>query len=672
MSLSETAGRFFDPREIGKITKDEVSALSPAAELLRRADEAWLQWGELNEAVENMPADRVDEETREKINVLLLTLHEHLKKLNFDNIDPGALNELRAIHDHSQAIADEVEDKDRPDYFSATDLAVSTQKGGVMGWGKRVIVEGGEQERRAARLTVAKTVEKVITEKKLTAATNQLLVIECAVTLGSAKLVGPLQQLAAKNCAKVWQRYIADPAPERLAKLKQAHESLQQSLDVEGLVRRAEENADGLEAALTKRATLQGIAANDLLATQSARQAEPAMQAARAAVEVAAKTVQETVQAALNTLAEKLATLKQTTQQSGSDVDLDGNAFAAVSAIFDNGNLARQPWVQNCDNALEALAKAMQVLSKMLNVRMELPPHEAAAPLPAHEIVDAELADYDNEINPEVARELGLVKKELRAFPEATQLIREIVEKKCDPNTKDGQEHLCAMWPEDCPPPFVPPEGKWWHKFYPETPYPVAFSQDERKKGNFWYVEQLYAGTIVANLEGEKQPFVPEYGEQTVFVPSRPDEDWDATTGKQKKLQTEDYNDKLLNLLLAVAKKEPHIGAVNISRETIDNLLWLGDPGERIPSAMQAKVLKTLTGDNWKNWEIRNANQREIEGKHNLWTHMDGYFLGGGGGRYGLLGGYRKYGGASRVAYYWRDRAAGNCAVRLVLSRKRG
>ena len=212
------------------------------------------------------------------------------------------------------------------------------------------------------------------------------------------------------------------------------------------------------------------------------------------------------------------------------------------------------------------------------------------------------------------------------------------------------------------------PFAKYWNKFYLNTPYPENINKNE---GNFWYVKQLAAGNIVSNLEGkENKKFLPNYRGETIYVSNRPDENWDAEEGGKKKLQTENYSDKLLNSVLEAAGQSAHVGCVTIKRETIDEALWKGDPGERIPSYAQVAVLKKLVGkDKWQNWEIRSTNQWEIEGKHNLWTHLDGYFLEGG-GRYGLVGGRRGYGGASGVDLCSRDVALGAVAVRLVLSRK--
>lgn len=284
----------------------------------------------------------------------------------------------------------------------------------------------------------------------------------------------------------------------------------------------------------------------------------------------------------------------------------------------------------------------------------------------------ATVEGYDVVINAEYARELGLVKKELRAVPEANRLIEEIVSKKLDPNTDAGKKRLCKEWPEDCQPLFVPLPN-YWNKFYPGVKYPEWFTEDRsrEKQWSFINVQRLFDGKIVSNLTGEGKPFLPHFNEEAVFISDRHDEDWDKEEDGKKKLQTEAYSDKLLNAVLAAAGKPPQVGCVNIKRETIDELLWLDDPGNRVPSFAATIVLKKLVGNDWKNWEIRCANQREIEGQHNLATHLDGYFLERG-VRDGLAGGHRADGGAAYVGGHWRDDADSNLAVRLVLSRKHG
>jgi hypothetical protein len=213
---------------------------------------------------------------------------------------------------------------------------------------------------------------------------------------------------------------------------------------------------------------------------------------------------------------------------------------------------------------------------------------------------------------------------------------------------------------------------KYWTKFYPGVSYPAWFVEDRsrEKQWSFINAQRLFDDKIVSNLTGEGKPFVPHFDKEEVFISDRQDVDWDNEVKRgTKKLQTAEYSDKLLNAILAVAGKPPHVGCVNIKRETIDKVLWLDDPGDRTPSFAQKAVLQKLVGNDWQNWEIRCANQREIEGKHNLWTHLDGYFLWGG-KRLGLIGGGRGNGGVSDVGNCWRDGAAGDIAVRLVLSRQ--
>lgn len=669
MRFFEKIGGFLSAKEVGRISEFEIAELSKAADLLRRADAVWLRWSELNDAVGQLSGERVDAPTKAKIEELVLTSHEQLKKLNPDGVEPRALNELRLVQEHNRAVTDEEEDKDRPDYFSAEDLAVTTE----LGWAKRFIVKTGDKGRQPARIAAARAVEKIITEKKLALVENQLLVIECAVTLGNAKLVGPLQQLAAERCDKVWRNYLSEPTPARLVKLKQVYEKLRQALDVEGLFRHAEERAEEFESSLKEKIARQALVAQDLLLISKKKKDNPGLQLAHNSVEAAAQAVQAAFNETMETLAQKLALLRGVPQPEG-DKQQNETAFAAVSAIFDDDNLEQQLWVQPCANAMKELTQAMEALSKLLNVKAPaLPAHEASRALPAaEEITDAELVDYDSAIDPEAARELGLAKKELRAFPEAGRLINEIVEKKIDPKTEPGKKRLSEEWPEDCPPPFVPPE-KYWNKFYPGIPFPPVSQWVSKENGDFCYVEQIAEGKIIANLTGKKnKAFLPRFNGEMVYASSQPDEDWDAVDKNEKnKLQTESHSDKLLNAILAEAGKPPHVGCVNITRETIDEVLWRDDPGVRVPSYAQIAVLKKLVGADWENWEIRCANQREIEGKHNLWSHLDGYFFDDG-MRRGLFGGYRVHGGASSVDHGPRSKSNEHWAVRLVLSRKQG
>ena len=375
------------------------------------------------------------------------------------------------------------------------------------------------------------------------AAEDHLLVIECAITLGSAKLVGPLQQLAAERCNTAWRNYIIGPTPARLNKFKEVYEKLRQTLDTEGLLRRAEEKSEEFSSGLKIKVVRLSLQAQDLLNISKKQTANQAIQASRERVAAAVQTVESNLADTLETLAQKLAILRGTPQPE-SNTEREEAAFAAVGAIFDNGNLEQQLWVQPCTNAMKDLTRAMETLSNLLNVKAPaLPAHEANRALPAAEITDAELVGHDSVINPEYARELGLVKKELRAFPEADHLIQEIVKKKLDPNTDAGKLRLCEEWPADCPPPFMPLPN-YWNKFYPGVKYPDWFEEDHNreKQWSFINVQRLFAGTIVANLTGDKnKPLIPRFKQEAVFMADRADANWDEVENGVKKLQTENH-----------------------------------------------------------------------------------------------------------------------------------
>ena len=283
--------------------------------------------------------------------------------------------------------------------------------------------------------------------------------------------------------------------------------------------------------------------------------------------------------------------------------------------------------------------------------------------------------------NKEKAAEFGLEQVELPAFLEADRLIARVINKTLEngrPNpdyinisAKAGREQFCRLWKEkngDLPLPCVPPETLF-NELYPGKEWPKEIS---KAAGDFWYLQQLAAGKIVKNLNGEAQPLLPHYGQKQVILAEKWDEDdWDAKTGRIKKLQSAEYTSKLLEAFGINTQ-----GVVNIKREDIDSALWQGDPANRQPTQKHQEVLREFGVDPSK-LVFRCIAQDEYArgallkqwGNKNLWTNFDGFFFEDA-GRYGLYGGHSPYGGASYVNDCWRAEARGDLAFRFVLSRK--
>ncbi len=304
----------------------------------------------------------------------------------------------------------------------------------------------------------------------------------------------------------------------------------------------------------------------------------------------------------------------------------------------------------------------------------------------ANEVAREALERFEKgELNLERARELGLEVVALPGFPEADRLIARILPNQrmaegqgpnsefIDINTPAGQEQFCRDWRAkngDLPPPCIPPEALF-AELYPGKEFPTGVDE---ATGNFWYLQKLAAGKIVKNLSGKATLALPEFGApEAVLAEQWTEEDWDATDGEKRKLQSTAWNSPLLKALGI-----EQTGVVNIKRETIDAALWQGDPGTRAPSKRHTEVLKQL-GLADADFEIHCIRQDQYVrgaeakgwGEKNLWTHFDDFFLGDDGGQNGLLGGHRKRGGASDVDYSWRGIPDEYDAVRLVLSPRR-
>ena len=237
------------------------------------------------------------------------------------------------------------------------------------------------------------------------------------------------------------------------------------------------------------------------------------------------------------------------------------------------------------------------------------------------------------------ARRLGLERLDIPAYPEAQRLIEQVIDKSIDITTPAGQKQFLDSWKAACPdlpPPCLP--------------------------DNFWYLTQLANGKIVSSLE-QPTALVPDFGTPEVILSETwKEEDWNAPTA------TTSHTSPLLKELLG------NESTVYIQRQDLDAALWVGDPGERIPTEKHKEIIQTL-GVDPAQFMLRPITQDEYArsasikgwGQKNLWTNMDGYYLEDAGERNGLGGGSRGSGGASNIAFNSRGNANGFLAVRLVL-----
>lgn len=286
-------------------------------------------------------------------------------------------------------------------------------------------------------------------------------------------------------------------------------------------------------------------------------------------------------------------------------------------------------------------------------------------------------ADY----NEQELRRLRLEKLDLPAYPVADRLIARILESNqgagdyidiTDGEPGGGQEQFCRPWKRFCgdlPLPCTPPKVLF-EQLYPGRQFPDGIDE---KNGDFWYLMRLAENAIVKNVAGAPQPILPRFEEQeTMYAMDWVEENFDAEDGAgNPKLRTSLYSQPLLEALSIKCD-----GVVNISRKIIDKALWEGDPSKRQPTDKHQAVIRQL-GFNPDEWEFHCIRQDQYArgsevkqwGRHELYTHYEDYFFGGGVCR-GLLGGFHMLGGASRVDNSSRDSAHEYWAVRLVLSRK--
>ncbi|MEK7625633.1 MAG: hypothetical protein AAB467_04800 [Patescibacteria group bacterium] len=258
--------------------------------------------------------------------------------------------------------------------------------------------------------------------------------------------------------------------------------------------------------------------------------------------------------------------------------------------------------------------------------------------------------EFGNNINYREAKRLGLEVNIIRGSEAANRLLQEVIGKTINITTKKGQKAFVDQWKKECP----------------NLPMPCVPPND------FWYLTQISQSRIISNLEvsGQRanQPAAPHFEkDEVLLVDNWTEQDYSSPEAALS------HQSKLLEALLGTGS------TVNISREIIDNALWEGDPSNREPTEQHQKILKQLNCDP-KQLELRLIRQDEYArlapakqfGQKNLWTNFDNYFLEGGGVCSGLNGGFRAYGGPSRVDSYQRVLPRGDLAVRLVLSRKQG
>jgi hypothetical protein len=267
-----------------------------------------------------------------------------------------------------------------------------------------------------------------------------------------------------------------------------------------------------------------------------------------------------------------------------------------------------------------------------------LPRNRPRTPRPG-EAVD----HFDGSLNEQEARRLGLERVEIKGSLEAQDLIARVFDQSrsdaFDVMTKTGQKAFNDAWQKNCPN-ILPPNGS-----------------------DFWYLKQLQAGTIISNLDlNNPQHAHPHFDQPSILWM----QDW----------QEEDYinaafqktSSPLFQELLGTSS------VVKISRTTIDQALWTGDPSQKTKTPKHTELIKNL-GLDPRDYHFRLVRQDEYArlagsgenfGNSNLWTWFDDYQFEGE-RVYGLVGGSRDYGGASNVADNSRGHAYGNIAVRLVL-----
>lgn len=264
------------------------------------------------------------------------------------------------------------------------------------------------------------------------------------------------------------------------------------------------------------------------------------------------------------------------------------------------------------------------------------------------------------EIDLERARELGLERVEVKAFPEAQRLLERVFdqtrEDKFDvTHSRNGAAEIERF------------AAEWTLQLGTTVPMPCVI-----EKRYTSYLQRLAQGNIMKSWDlNNKQIARPRFDRPDVlFV-----EDW------QDHDQYAD-NNSLVNtsspLLRALGIKNKYgelaTCVVEISREAVDEALWIGDPSNKIKTAKHHDLIVEL-GLDPSYYNFRLMAQDELArlnaagknfGKRNLWTHLNDYWVDGT-VAHGLIGGYHFYGGPSNVETDHRGHADTHLAARLIL-----
>lgn len=272
--------------------------------------------------------------------------------------------------------------------------------------------------------------------------------------------------------------------------------------------------------------------------------------------------------------------------------------------------------------------------------------------------------------NQEKAKELGLVEMELRGNIYAQDIISDIISGKYDVGRPEDQSKIIDMWmlvAPELPLPFFPHQeaAKRYH------PY-TYFRKSVPKGGNTFLLEGLRHNLLVqSNILTYKRIDI-DLAENSVVLADGWKEG-DLANGSLEEKASGLFSS---NLLRALGIDQPAKMPCEIKRDNVDRALWVGDPAQRLPTFKQTEVLVSLGLYNTQ-FEIRCISISEYLrgalknnwGDNKLWTQVDGYY-GKNNGAALVIGNY-DFGGISALGFMARDRSEPNCAVRLVIAKKR-
>lgn len=206
------------------------------------------------------------------------------------------------------------------------------------------------------------------------------------------------------------------------------------------------------------------------------------------------------------------------------------------------------------------------------------------------------------------AKELNLELNLVRGSEAAGRLVREVIDKKIDFKSKKGRTEFVKRWQEQCP----------------NLPMP------EVSEYGFGYFRALSEGKIITNFnpppEGQgNQLATPKFHEdEFLFV-----DNWKEYNAGP----VQEHFDKIIARLLNNVNDQDFGNVVNVSRQTIDGALWIGDPANRQQTERHQKILQEL-GCDPKQFELRLIREDEYlrlapskgYGQKNISTYLDNYY----------------------------------------------